>query len=260
MSRQNGHRSAMGTHGIVLTVGVALAAGGCSAAGRADSASAGTAAPASGRGSAVVSTRDLAEVDQLLAVRAIQPGESLAVRLVGAIGPNGSYALDTIDVQQGAGSVLLLPRVRQLPGDFFVQMVVPLDHTVRVALPAGRTRIEARGRTGAKTVEVLVQDGVRREPPQAFVDLQAVTHDGDTLVTSLRVEGRVAEGFVDKLEVREAGGRWQAPEFVERTADGVHGTFTLRRVPGDPERRIEARVRDGQGSWSSVVGSILRAR
>lgn len=254
---------------VGAVLGVALPGSGCSAAGRPSAAGeAGSrgaaAAGAPAGGGTVVSPQELADVEQLLAARTLEPAESLAVRLVGSIGPNGSYALAGIEVEQSPGRIVLWPRVRRVAGDFFIQMVIPLDHTVRVALPAGRTRIEARGSGGVRTLEVVVQDGARREPPQAYVDVQVETAVGDTLITSLRVEGRVADGFVERLELREVGasgvGPWQAPEFVERTSAGLHGTHTLRRNPGDAERRIQARVCDGQGTWSPLVESILRAR
>ena len=211
-----------------------------------------------------MSPLELAEVEKLLVARRILPAESLAVRLVGSIGPNGSWALDRIDVERSPGRIVLVPRVRRVPGDFFIQMVVPLDRTVRLQVPAGRTRIEVHGRAGNHGTEVLVEEGVQRESPQAYVDLQAETMDGDDLVAVLRVEGRVADGFVEKLEVREMGadrtGPWRAPESAERTATGVEGLVTLRRAAGDPERRVQARAQDGQGTWSPVVESLLRAR
>jgi hypothetical protein len=183
---------------------------------------------------------------------------------VGTVGPDGSWALDSIEVQRAPGRIVLLPHVRRLPGDFFIQMVIPLDRTLHLMLPAGRYRVEARSRSGVVGSEVVVEDAARREPPQAYVDLQSEAPDGDHVITSMRMEGRVADGFVDRIELREVvatgSGAWRAPEFVERTATGLQGTVSIRRAPSDGERRVQVRALDGQGTWSPVVESVLRAR
>jgi hypothetical protein len=255
-----------------LALAVGVLGGGCVATLHNDSAGRAPAPRPPDTGSAAasslpatsVSPAELADVEKLFVARRIQPAESLAVRLLGTVGSDGSWALERVEVQRSPGRLVLLPRVRRVPGDNFIQMLVPLDRTVRVALPAGRYRVEARGRAGVVGTEVVVEADAQRTPPQAFVDLQSEAPDGDDLVTSMRLEGRVADGFVDRIEVREVSsngaGAWHAPEFMERTAAGLQGTMSIRRAAQDGERRVQVRALDGQGTWSPVVESVLRAR
>lgn len=203
-----------------------------------------------------VSEAERAQIEQVLVARAVQPGESLAVRLLGTIGPDGSWALDAVDVRREPERVVLVPRVRRVPGDAFIQMVMPLDRTLRLELPAGKHRIEVQGRDSVHTALVEVSPGAVRPPVEIDIQPRAAVDAGADAMVPVRIEARVADGFVDRIELRETSGgtttAWRAPEMVERLGSALAATTTLRRPSGDLARKVEARAVDGQGTEAST--------
>jgi hypothetical protein len=224
-----------------------------------------SAKPGNGDGTAGKPTREaamrdvpapdsLASVEQVLAARTIRPDETLAVHLRGIIGSDGSWALDRIDVRAMPGGALVIPRVRRVPGDMFIQMVIPLDTTVRVALPAGTQRVTVLGREGEIPVDVEVTTAARRTVPMVRIDAASAVEVGGDAIVPLHVEASVADGWVERVELREVtageSGAWQAPEMVEPTPTGLRASFSVRRPAGDPARHVEVRAIDGQGVTS----------
>jgi hypothetical protein len=206
----------------------------------------------------------LASVERLLLAHHVRPDEPLAVRLLGTVGPNGSWALDAVEVQRTPGRIVLVPRVRRVPGDFFIQMVIPLDHTVSLDLPAGRHRVEVRCREGTLGDSVSVALQASRAQPQVRFERGEPVETGTEIVVPVRLRAEVADGFVDRVEIRSVSGRmespWQAPEAVERDGPALAGSQSIRRPSGDPERRVEARAIDGQGQVSATATLVLPAR
>jgi hypothetical protein len=203
-----------------------------------------------------------AAVEQMLAARHVRPDEKLAVRLLGTVGPDGSWALDGVDVQREPGRCVLVPRVKRVPGDFFVQMVVQLDHTVILELPAGKTRVEAQGRDSVLVCNVEVAPDVRRDPPNVRCQPSTTAPAGVDSIVTLQIDAEVADGFVDRVEVREVSAgtttEWRAADFTQREESGVRASVTIRRPRKDAERRVEARVTDGQGVTATTTFVLPR--
>lgn len=206
----------------------------------------------------------LASVEQVLAAGSIRPDESLAVHLRGTVGADGSWALEQIEVRPVQGGALVVPRVRRVPGDMFIQMVIPLEATVRLALPPGKQRIEVLGRDGAMAIDVEVTPAAHRAAPVVRLEAAPAIDVQDAAVVPLHVEATIADGWVERVELREVtagtNGAWQAPEMVEPAPAGLRATFSLRRPAGDAARRIEVRAVDGQGAVSEPTGIDLPAR
>ena len=205
-----------------------------------------------------------AQVDALLLAHRVRPGETLEVRLLGTIGPDGSWALDSIEVRQEPGRVVIEPRIRRVAGDFFIQMVIPLDHTVSLELQPGDHRIEVLARQGVLVDTVTVTPDARRAPPTLeFGEVRPWGAGAETL-EAVEFRAAVDDGWIDRLQIREvSGGRetgWRPPDQIQRVGAALEGSMTVRRPSGDPERRFEARAIDGQGASSQVAEIVLPSR
>jgi hypothetical protein len=198
----------------------------------------GEAAPVSGAADVL-----RAEVHEVLCARNIAPGESLRVRVIGVIGPNGAYSLQELHVTQQAGRVVVDPRVRRAEGGMYIQMLIPLDSTLALALAPGKHVLEVLGTSPAFTAEVQVTSGADRAAPQTSSEPAAAGGGADVQVW---LQGSSADGWVEAIEwrVEGSGGPWQRAEEVERRGAGLR---CVVRVPGAPATRIEARAIDGQG-------------
>jgi hypothetical protein len=154
-----------------------------------------------------------------------------------------------------------------VPRDYFLQRVIPLDHTVSVELEAGEYALEVRDRERTVTDSVRVSADAPRAAP--VVQLEPAAGGPATGPDAARVYTRgfraeVADGWIERVELREiAGGQttpWRAPEAVQRDGAALQGTISVRQAPGDPARRIEIRAVDGQGAVSPPVEIALPAR
>ncbi len=208
-----------------------------------------------------VALTELADIERVLCAHQIAPSESLAVRLVGTIGPNGSWALDRVDVERSADGVLITPHVRRVAGDNFIQMVMPLDRVERVMLPAGTHRVRVRGRERTLEEVVRVEPGVLRAAPEVTLRSAPAVQQGDLEIVNVNVIAHVADGFVARVEVREVvgagAGAWQPPSYVQTDGDSTVAVVTVRRPAGDRERRIDVMAIDGQGGSSKPPASLL---
>lgn len=204
---------------------------------------------------------ELADVERIVCAHRIAPEETLAVRLLGTVGPDGSWALDRVTVESTPDGVVLQPQVRRVAGDAFIQMVMPLDRIERVSLPAGTHRVRARGRAGELEEIVHVEPGVLRAPPEVILRSPPAVQQGDQELVSVSAVARVADGFVARVELRQvaAGGvdAWSAPQSLQVEGDSVLAWFTVRRPAGDAERRIEVRAVDGQGETSAPPAALV---
>jgi len=207
-----------------------------------------------------------AAVDEVLLAHAIRPDESLGVHLNGTVGADGSWALDSVHVAlRPDGAVVVEPRVRRVAGDNFIQMVIPLDVTVRVPLRPGMQRVIVQGKDQAIESEVRVAADARRAAPSLRLEGAAPVAVGADAVVNVSVTATVADGFVERIEVREVAGgtasAWRAPDFVERAASATRqGTVSIRRPAGDTARRVEARAVDGQNAVSETAVIELPSR
>ena len=204
---------------------------------------------------------ELADIERVLCAHQIAPSETLAVRLVGTIGPDGSWALDRVDVERSPDGVSITPHVRRVAGDAFIQMVMDLDRVERVTLPAGMHRVRVRGRERTLEEVVRVEPGVLRAPPEVTMRSAPAVPHGDLELVNVSVTARASDGFVARVEVREVvetgPGTWQAPGFIQTEGDSTAAVFTVRRPAGDGERRIDVRAIDGQGEISTPPASLL---
>jgi hypothetical protein len=82
-------------------------------------------------------TGPLAEVDRVEAPDRIASADTLAVRLVGTVGPNGCYALDRVAVARVGARIRLTPLIdpSRRADAMCTMAIVPLDETVRLAPP-----------------------------------------------------------------------------------------------------------------------------
>jgi hypothetical protein len=190
----------------------------------------------------------LADLDAAFFCHAISPEESLAVRLLGTVGPDGSWSLDEVRVEPSDAGVVVLPVVRHTQADLAIQMIIPLDLVLRLHLDPGVQTIEVRGRNRTQVDSVLVVMDVGRPPPETRLELEAGLAPGRILV---RFEGVTGDGFVNALEFREVGGRgtaeWLPFEGAERRGASLVGSLQLELPPPGESRQVEARAIDGQG-------------
>ena len=203
---------------------------------------------------------ELADIERIVCAHRIAPEETLAVRLLGTVGPDGSWALDRVTVESTPDGVVLIPRVRRVPGDNFIQMLIPLDRIEAVKLPAGTQHVRARGRGGELEEIVRVEPGVLRAPPEVVLRSSPAVQQGDQEILSVSAVARVADGFVARIEMRQAapGGvdPWSASQSLQAEGDSVVAWFTVRRPAGDAQRRIDVRAVDGQGEISAPPASL----
>lgn len=118
-----------------------------------------TGADADASGSAP-STR-IAEVDRMEVPNRIDPSDTLTVRLLGMVGPNGCYSLGRVTVERASQRVQIMPLVNQVRRQdaMCTMAIVPLDETVRLDPPfaAGTLSIvvpQSEGPAVTATVEV----------------------------------------------------------------------------------------------------------
>jgi len=186
------------------------------------------------------------EVDALLMAHVITPEESLSVRLLGTVGPSGAYSLKDVPVSISGDQVFIMPNVRQAKEGNFIQMVIPLDHTLKLALPLGTWNVQVLAKQGTLAETVVVQADAQRSPPSTRIEL------GDAAASeqiSVRLRGECADGYVNRIEIRtiESGkaGAWQAAQEVSRQGGAIECMATLPRSTA--EMILEARSIDGQG-------------
>jgi hypothetical protein len=193
----------------------------------------------------------MADVDALLHSSILAPGESLAVRLLGTIGPNGAWSLRDVHVERAPGRIVITPEVSHITGQMVIQMVMPLDHTLHLALDPGLHRIEVLGREGTLVDSVRVTAGARRPPPDTRIEVGAAP-GATALVT---VTAKPGDGFVERVEYRQLDATgataWREAGGAERRG----GTLILRlQLPAG--RVIEARAVDGQGGVDPTPASV----
>lgn len=235
-------------HGIAL--GTALActvlalATGCAPPAGSTQAGTSKAAPST----AAPKSELLADVDLVLHARAISPGESLAVRLLGTIGPDGNWSLAGIDVEHDATGLCIVPRVRRGNARQVIQMLIPLDEKIWVRLPAGSQRLEVRGSDSTFVESVAVSTGSTPRPPEthmAYRSMTSMTHARDLL----SIDTSPGDGFIDAIEVREtrAGvtSEWRILDGCIREGAELVGEIPLPE--GHDLQKVEARAVDGQG-------------
>lgn len=199
----------------------------------------------------------VAQVDAVLHARVLSASESLAVRLLGMVGPDGSWSLAEVAVDTIPGGVRLTPIVQHRPGGNVIQMLIPLDEEVRVPLQSGVQRVVVRGRDSTFTETVRVGPGAGRVPPDTHLGYQVVTsgiHSHQFVV----FESFPGDGFVAAIEYREfraAGpGPWQRLEGCQREGARLSG-----RMPVSMESdvlKIEARAVSGQGDRDPEPASM----
>lgn len=196
-----------------------------------------------------------ADVDAIFLAHQISPGESLAVRLLGTVGPDSSWSLLDVQVRAVAGKVLLLPRVRRTAGLDPVPEFVLFDRIVHLLLPPGRHVVEALGRQGHRRETVVVASGFRRPAPTTEVRVAP-----SPIGQGVRVElaGIPGDGFVARLDwrvvalqkgrrapTRSGSMRWHAAMGARVEGAGLRAWLELGVEDG---ARIEARAVDGQGT------------
>lgn len=206
---------------------------------------------------------DLAAVHAVWMAGTVAPGESLAVRLVGVAGPNGSWKLAEVrrePLEGNPSGVLLSPRVARVAGDLFIQMEIPLDAVVWIPTGASRTlTVCVAGRDTNVCAQVRVQAGARRAPAAVrLTRAAAVVADGDELVP-VDVQATIPSGWVAALEWADGDGPAQRLDGVPAGA-GLAGRILLRRPPGDGPRRVTVQAIDGQGARSAPAVLTLPAR
>src|SRR5262245_10050229 len=205
----------------------------------------------------------LAVVESMHVARTVAPGETLQVRLVGSAGPDGSWAADGVDVRREPGQVVLVPRVRRVPGDAFIQMVIPLDVTIPLVLEPGSCNIEVRGRGAPQVARVEVRAGTRRALPSVRLEPgDPVAVQGGTM-QPVRLRAATPDGWIARLEVRGFGPdpqTWRDPGAAIPDGAGLVADIGILRPPGDGARRIEARAVDGQGTVSEPAAIELPPR
>jgi hypothetical protein len=190
----------------------------------------------------------LAELDAALYCHAISPEESLAVLLLGTVGPDGSWSLDELRIEPSDTGVVVTPVVRHTRVDLAMQMIVPLDQVLRLHLEPGMQTVEIRGRNRTQVDSVLVALDAGRPPPETRLELEAGLAPGRVLV---HFEGEPGDGFVDALEFREVGqqgtAEWLPFAGAERQGAVLLGSLQLELPPPGESRQVEARAIDGQG-------------
>jgi hypothetical protein len=73
----------------------------------------------------------VAEVDSLIAPSQIAPSDTLSMRLLGTVGPNGCYSFDRFDVERSTDRLTVTPVVEHGTSEEILcsMAVVPLDET-----------------------------------------------------------------------------------------------------------------------------------
>lgn len=205
------------------------------------------------KGSGVSQLR--AVVNEILSASQVAPGESLRVRLSGTVGPNGAYSLGEVRVTRERQRIVIEPLVNRQEDGNFIQMLIPLEHTLALALPAGRYTLEVRGEGTARTKDVVVGASAKRAAPETRAEL--MRNDGGRVVSLV---GDSPDGFVERVEFRLLAGTAEGGGAADREAD-ANATWspatvversggTLRclvQVPAAAGQRLEARAVDGQG-------------
>jgi hypothetical protein len=202
-------------------------------------------------------------VESVHLAHTVAPGETLQVRLQGTVGPDGSWAANGVDMQRSPGRVVVVPRVRRVPGDAFIQMIMPLDVTIPIVLEPGSCSIEVHGRGAPQVERVEVQSGARRTPPRVRLEPgDPVAVQGGTM-QPVRLRAETSDGWIAKLEVRGFGPdpqTWRDPGAALPEGAALVADVGVLRPPGDAARRIEARAIDGQGAISEPATLDLPPR
>lgn len=190
----------------------------------------------------------VADVDAALHAHVLAPSESLAVRLLGTIGPDGNWSLARIGVEGTATGVRIVPRVQQGNAPQVIQMVIPLDTVLWVRLPPGVQTVEVQGRDSTFVAQVQVEAGRSRPPPETRLAYKMVTNirSAQEFIT---IDALPGDGFVEAIEIRETRatgvGEWRRLEGCQRAGAALMGELPVRE--NDDLRTIEARAVDGQG-------------
>jgi hypothetical protein len=77
----------------------------------------------------------LATVDSLVVPERVAAADTLSVRLLGTVGPNGCYSLDRLAVDRTPDRIRVVPHVRHAGQAVCTMAIVPLDETIRLAPP-----------------------------------------------------------------------------------------------------------------------------
>lgn len=247
--RRNSRRRDVGV-ALLLVAGCA-AAGACAPSGRLP------ARPAAPR-------PELAAVQAVWMADTVAPGESLAVRIRGVSGPNGSWKLTGIrrDTLPGsAGGVLLSPAVGRVPGEMFIQMEIPLDQVVRIPAPhAGNLEICVAGRDTNVCKRVRVHAKAHRAPAAVRLTPATPVTSGTDEIVPVEVQATIRSGWVAWVEWSDGDGPFQRLDDVQPEGAGLTGRITVRRPPADAARRITVKAIDGQGGSSTPAVVQLPAR
>ncbi|UCE03373.1 MAG: hypothetical protein JSW67_04060 [Candidatus Latescibacterota bacterium] len=192
----------------------------------------------------------MADVDAVLHCSTLAPGESLAVRLLGTIGPNGAWSLRDVHVEQAPGRIVITPEVNHVTGQMVIQMVMPLDRTLHLKLEPGMHRIEVRGREGTQVDSVRVTAGAQRPPPETRIAVD----DAPAATALVTMTAEPGDGFVERIEYREldatGASAWREAGGAER-----RGRTLVVRLQLPAGRVIEARAVDGQGGVDPTPAS-----
>jgi len=207
---------------------------------------------------------ELAAVHAVWMADTIAPGESLAIRITGIAGPNGSWTLSGIRQEPLPGSahgVLLRPAVERVPGDMFIQMEIPLDQVVRILPGRGRNfELCVAGRDTNVCARVRVRTTPRRQPARVRLSRGTAMTSGTDEIVPLDVQATIRSGWVAALEWSEGGTAARRVEDVQGDGAGLNGRVLVRRPLGDPARRITVKAIDGQGGRSAPAVMTLPAR
>ena len=79
----------------------------------------------------------VASVDSIDAPSQIAPSDTLRVRLVGTVGPDGCHSFERFDVERSSGRLTLMPIVKRTTGEGIActQAIVPLNRTYTAPPP-----------------------------------------------------------------------------------------------------------------------------
>ncbi len=196
----------------------------------------------------VSAARAVAQVDAVLHAHVLAPSESLAVRLLGTVGPDGNWSLQELRVERTDTGVRITPVVQQGSARQVIQMVLSLDRVVWVHLPEGTHTVEVKGRDSTFTDRVQVAPGLTRPPPETRMAYQVVTA-GVRALDFITFDALPGDGFIEAIEIREtrAGGpgAWRRLEDCQREGANLSGRLQVQE--NDDLHTIESRAVDGQG-------------
>ena len=188
-------------------------------------------------------------VDAALMVHEVSPEESLSVRLLGAIGPSGAYSLQGIEVTTVGRDVYIVPTVARAADGNFIQMVIPLDHTVKLSLSKGRWTIHVLTTAGDRSESVFVSKSARLVRPTTQVEVGDPFEQSGGRAVRLQIRGECPDGFVERIEVRTVvdhkASTWQVAEEVRREGSSLICMAVVQQQGG--ETVFEARAMTGQG-------------